>query len=76
MKAVVKVWSDEDEVSEIDAPERYDLVRIVTDYVRREFDSGWSDHFEVKAQGPNEPNPVTFAVRVEQVLDISVRASK
>ena len=72
MTAIVKVWSDADDVREVNVAERYSLEQVVEQYVRRKYDADWSDTATVLAQGPYESEPVRFSVCIEQAIDVRV----
>lgn len=70
----VKLWCDDEEdahVEQVKSRSAVDPCRMVEAYVRREYDSGWSDHVQVFMRvGDGERR--SFSVRVETVLDVNV----
>ncbi len=71
---IVKLWcDDEDEahVEHVKSRSAVDPCRMVEAYVRREYDSGWSDHVHVFMR-IDDGERRSFSVRVEIVLDVSV----
>lgn len=71
----IRIWSDDEDATEVVVAKHYSLEEQVKQYVLRNYEPGWSDQVTVFAQGPNESKACKFSVSIENVLHVTVRGS-